>query len=140
MLFIQIEEEILRQNLKLQQDECSFVTNELQKANQALDQKDRTIQMLQRDLGFRSELDIGEDETHLSRLRELENAVVERTELAANLREEMTEMQDKYDLLVAENEKLKQKYLSQKRSLLRRSSPEDAAKVEKRYVLTYVNI
>lgn len=140
MLFIQIEEEILRQNLKLQQDECSFVTNELQKANQALDQKDRTIQMLQRDLGFRSELDIGEDETHLSRLRELENAVVERTELAANLREEMTEMQDKYDLLVAENEKLKQKYLSQKRSLLRRSSPEDAAKVEKRYILTYVNI
>lgn len=140
MQFIQIEEEILRQNLKLQQDECSFVTNELQKANQALDQKDRTIQMLQRDLGFRSELDIGEDETQLSRLRELENAVVERTELAANLREEMTEMQDKYDLLVAENEKLKQKYLSQKRSLLRRSSPEDAAKVEKRYILTYVNI
>ena len=140
MLFIQIEEEILRQNLKLHQDECSFVTNELQKANQALDQKDRTIQMLQRDLGFRSELDIGEDETHLSRLRELENAVVERTELAANLREEMTEMQDKYDLLVAENEKLKQKCLSQKRSLLRRSSPEDAAKVEKRYILTYVNI
>ena len=91
--------------------------------------------MLQRDLGYRSELDIGVDETHLSRLRELENEVVERNELVADLREGMTDMQDKYDLLVAENEKLKQKYLSQKRSLLRRSSPEDAAKVEKRYLL-----
>ena len=76
----------------------------------------------------------------MSRLRELENEVVVRTELVANLREGMTEMQDKYDLLVAENEKLKQKYLSQKRSLLRRSSPEDAAKVEKRYVLTHVRL
>lgn len=131
---------MLRQNLKFQQEECSFVTNKLQKANRALDQKDRTIQMLQRDLGYRSELDIGVDETNLSRLRELENEVVERTELVANLREGMTEMQDKYDLLVAENEKLKQKYLSQKRSLLRRSSPEDAAKVETRYALTHVNI
>lgn len=129
---------MLRQNLKLQQDECSLVTNELQKANQALDQKDRAIQMLQRDLGYRSELDIGEDETQLSRLRELENEVVERTEMEANLREGMTEMQDKYDLLVAENEKLKQKYLSQKRSLLRRGSPEDAANVEKRYALTLI--
>lgn len=77
------------------------------------------------------------DETNLSHLRELENEVVEKNELVADLREGMTEMQDKYDLLVAENEKLKQKYLSQKRSLLRRSSPEDAAKAEKRYLLMF---
>ena len=125
---------MLRQSLKLKQDECNLITNELQKANRSLDQKDRTIQMLQRDLGYRSELDLGVDETHLSRLRELEDDVTEKTELVANLREGMTEMQDKYDLLVAENEKLKQKYFSQKRSLLRRNSPGDVAKVEKRYL------
>lgn len=127
------EEKLLRQNLKLQQDECFFITNELQKANNALDEKDRTIQSLQRDLGYRFELDIGVDETHLSRLRELESEVVERAELVANLREGITEMQDKYDLLVAENEKLKQKYLSQKRlNMRKRSSTEGASTVEKR--------
>ena len=110
------------------------MTSELQKANRALDQKDRTIQMLQRDLGYRSELDVAEDGTHSSRVRELEDEVAERTELVNNLREVMTEMQDKYDLLVAENEKLKQKYLSQKRSMLRRSSPNDVTEVKKRYL------
>ena len=91
--------------------------------------------MLQRDLGYRSELTIDEDGTHSSHLRELEDEVAEKTELVNNLREVITEMQDKHDLLVAENEKLKQKYLSQKRSILRKSSPRDVTEVKKRYLL-----
>lgn len=75
------------------------------------------------------------DETHYSRLRELEDEVAERTELVADLREGMREMQDKYDLLIADHEKLKQKYLSQKRSMLRRSSPEGVPEVKTRYLI-----
>ena len=111
-----------------------MVNSQLEKANRALDQKDRTIHLLQRDLGYRSDMDIDMDGTHLSRLRELEDEVAERTELVNSQRERMTEMQDKYDLLVAENEKMKQKYLSQKRSMLRRSSQKDTSEVKKRYI------
>ena len=109
-----------------------MVNGELEKANRALDQKERTIQMLQRDLGYRSEMDIHVDGTHLSCLRELKDEVAEKTEVVNNLREGMTEMQDKYDLLVAENEKLKQKYISQKRSMLRRSLTKHASEVKSR--------
>ena len=123
---------MLRQNLKLQQEETNLVNSQLEKANMALDQKDRTIQMLQRDLGYRSEMDIHMDGTHLSCLRELEDEVAEKTELVNNLREGMTEMQDKFDLLVSENEKLKQKYISQKRSMLRRSLTKHASEVKSR--------
>lgn len=91
--------------------------------------------MLQRDLECCSELGINVDGTHLSRLRELEDQMAEDTELITDLREEMTEMQDKYDLMVAENEKLKQKYLSQKRAMFRRSLPNDPAEVKNRYFI-----
>ena len=99
-----------------------------------LDLKEKTIQMLQRDLGYHSELNTSVDGTHATHLRELEERIAESSELINNLREGVTEMQDKYDLLVAENEKLKQKYLSQKRSMLRRSSPKVATEVKTRLV------
>ena len=123
---------MLRQNLKLQQEETNLVNSQLEKANRALDQKDKTIQMLQRNLGYHSEMDVHMDGTHLSCLRELEDEVAEKIELVNNLTEGITEMQDKYDLLVAENEKLKQKYISQKRSMLRRSVTKDASEVKDR--------
>lgn len=79
--------------------------------------------MLQRDLGIRSELAFSDDiESQLSRISELENEVSERTTQNQELLESTRELQDRIDLLLADNEQLKQKYMSQKRQMQRRRS------------------
>ena len=77
--------------------------------------------MLQRNLGVHSELALSDDiENQLSRVSELENEVSERTTQNQELFESTRLLQDRVDLLMAENEELKQKYMSQKRRQQRR--------------------
>lgn len=77
--------------------------------------------MLQRNLGVHSELALSDDiENQLSRVSELENEVSERTTQNQELLESTRLLQDRVDLLMAENEELKQKYMSQKRRQQRR--------------------
>lgn len=77
--------------------------------------------MLQRNLGEHSELAFSDDiENQLSRVAELENEVSERTAQNQELLESTRLLQDRVDLLMAENEELRQKYMSQKRRLQRR--------------------
>ena len=85
--------------------------------------------MLQRNLGVHSELAFSDDiENQLCRVSELENEVSERTAQNQELLESTRLLQDRVDLLMAENEELKQKYMSQKRRLQRRHhQPEQQA-------------
>ena len=85
--------------------------------------------MLQRNLGVHSELAFSDDiENQLSRVSELENEVSERTAQNQELLESTRLLQDRVDLLMAENEELRQKYMSQKRRLQRRHhQPEQQA-------------
>lgn len=77
--------------------------------------------MLQRNLGVHSELALSDDiENQLSRVSELENEVSERTAQNQELLESTRLLQDRVDLLMAESEELRQKYMSQKRRLQRR--------------------
>ena len=77
--------------------------------------------MLQRNLGVHSELALSDDiENQLSRVSELENEVSERNAQNQELLESTRLLQDRVDLLMAENEELKQKYMSQKRRQQRR--------------------
>ena len=110
-------------HLRSTQEEVQQITERLSLAHQKLKKKEQTIQMLKRDLGIRSELAFSDDiESQLSRISELENEVSERTTQNQELLESTRELQDRIDLLLAENEQLKQKYMSQKRQMQRRRS------------------
>ena len=99
-----------------------MMTNELSKAHSELNEKQGLITALQRDLESRSELDFVDDEHQLSHLHELENEISDKGAFITELQEKLRETQDRFDLLTADNEKLKQKYLSAKRDFQRRKS------------------
>ena len=109
--------------LRSTQEQVQQMTERLSLANQNLKKKERTIEMLQRDLGIRSELAFSDDiESQLSRISELENEVSERATQNQELLESTRELKDRIDLLLAENEQWKQKYISQRRHSQRRRS------------------
>ncbi len=114
------EEERLRVDLKLAQDENDQVIRELDNAHKELSKKESIISMLTRDLESRSDYDLTDDEHQHSRMSELENELTMRVTLTNELQEKLREVQDRFDLITADNEKMKQKYLTAKRDLQRR--------------------
>ena len=107
----------MRENFKFAHDDVEKVTQQLTMARKEIVKKDRTIAMLQRDLGSRSEHDIIDDETHGHRVNELETEVTEKIALISELQDKLREMQDMCDELKATNERMKHKNLAQKRSM-----------------------
>lgn len=113
------EEERLRADLKLAQDENDQIIKQLGKAHSDLSKKENMISMLQRDLESRSDYDLIDDGHQHS---EMENELTDKGTLINELQENLREMQDRFDLLTADNEKMKQKYLSAKRDNQRKRS------------------
>lgn len=120
-LFIS-EEEKLRQELRYAQDDTEDITEQLNLARKELIKKDKTIASLKKDLGSRSDHDMLDDGSQVSRIGELEIELSEKNELITELQEKLREIQDSCDELKAENEKMKQKYVSQKRSMQKSKS------------------
>ncbi len=110
----------MRADLKLAQDENNQVIRELNNAHKELSKKESTISMLTRDLESRSDYDLTDDGYQHSRMSELENELTSRITLTNELQDKLREVQDRFDLLTADNEKMKQKYLTAKRDLQRR--------------------
>ncbi len=110
----------MRVDLKLAQDENDQVIRELDNAHKELSKKESIISMLTRDLESRSDYDLTDDEHQHSRMSELENELTMRVTLTNELQEKLREVQDRFDLITADNEKMKQKYLTAKRDLQRR--------------------
>ncbi len=110
----------MRANLKLAEDENNQIILELGKAHNDLNKKERIISTLQRDLESRSDYDLIDDGHHHSRLHDMENELTEKGTLINELQEKLREVQDRFDLLTADNEKMKQKYLSAKRDIQRK--------------------
>ena len=120
---LKVEEEKLRADFKYAQDQVQEVTERLSYVHRELSQKDRIIQSLHKDLSIRSDQGYVDDiETQLSRISELEYEISERTVQNQELAEKTRELQDRVDLLIADNEEWKQKYTAQKRKLQRRRS------------------
>ncbi len=65
---------------------------------------------------------------------EMENELTDKGTLINELQEKLREIQDRFDLLTADNEKMKQKYLSAKRDLQRKRS-----KHTRRYVTFFIS-
>lgn len=116
------EEEKLREDLKFALEDANEVTQQLSQARKELNKKDRMITMLQKDLGSRSEHDIIDDESQMKLLVDLENELSEKKVCIDELQDKMREVQDKCDELKAENERIRQKNMAQKRSLLKSQS------------------
>ena len=120
---LKTEEEKLREDLKYAEKEASDVTERLSQANAELDQKDRFIDGLQKDLKLRqSEQGSMEDMSQVSRLKDLQRECSERAAHVQELQVSIREHQDRMDELVAEGEEWKQKYTAQKRKLQRKRS------------------
>ena len=120
---LKAEEERLRDDLKYAQEEVTDISNRLTQAHRELAKKDRTIDSLQRDLSIHSEFGYGGDiNMQLSRISELENELSERASQNQELLERTRELSDRVDVLSAENEDWRQKYISQKRRMQRRRS------------------
>lgn len=115
--YVFVEEEKLREDLKFANEDIAEVTQQLAAARKEMGKKDRTIAMLQKDLGSRSEHDIIDDESHMHRMNELENEVSDKIALISELQDKLRETQDKCDELKAENERMRQKNIAQKRSM-----------------------
>ena len=127
----------MRVELRIAQEEVQDTTDKLSNAHADLRKKESTIALLQRGLGSRSELDLLDGESQLTYLKELKQELTEKGAIVNDLREKLRETQDKYDLLVSDNEKTKQKYLAHKRMMQRRKSTpsptkSNAAPVRKR--------
>lgn len=95
---------------------------ELDLARKEISIRDRTIATLQKDLGSRSEHDLSEDECYLNRVHELENDASEKAAVINELQEQLRAFQDNCDELKAENERLNQKNVAQKRALQKSKS------------------
>lgn len=122
IVVILIEEEKLREDLKFANEDVIDMTHHLSLARKEVGKKDRTIAMLQSNLGSRSEHDIVDDESYMHRVNELENEVSEKIALISELQDKLRETQDTCDELKAENERMKQKNMAQKRSMQKSSS------------------
>jgi peptidoglycan hydrolase CwlO-like protein len=117
MVLMFLEEEKLRQDLKFASEDFLEVTQQLSSLRKEMGKKDRTIAMLQKDLGSRSDHDIIDDVSHVHRVNELENSVSEKTAVISDLQDKLREAHDKCDELKAENERMRQKNIAQKRSM-----------------------
>ncbi len=115
--YLIIEEERLRQELKYAQEDAENAMHQLTAVRTELSQKERTIAMLQKDLGSRSDNDLFDDGSHVSRLNEMENEISEKNVFISELQDKLRETQDTCDELKADNERMKQKNLSQKRAM-----------------------
>lgn len=115
----------MRADLKLALDENSQVIKELSSAHKEISKRDRMISMLQRDLESRSDYDLTDDGLHNSRIQELQGEVSDKGAYIQDLQEKLQDIKDKYDLLIADNEKMKQKYLTAKRDLQRRRNKQN---------------
>lgn len=107
----------MREDLKFANEDVDEMTQQLTTARKEIGVKDRTIAMLQKDLGSRSEHDIFDDESHTQRVNELETALAEKVALVSELQDKLREVQDDCDELKAENERMKQKNIAQKKSM-----------------------
>lgn len=112
-----VEEEKLREDLKFANEEVVEMTQQLASARKEIGKKERTIAILQKDLGSRSEHDIIDDESHMLRVNELENEVSEKIALISELQEKLREIRDNCDELKAENERMRHKNIAHKRSM-----------------------
>lgn len=107
----------MREKLKYANEDISEISQQLATAHREIAVKDKTIAMLQRDLGSRSSNDIIDDESHMHHLNDLETKLSEKTDLLNELQDKLRVHQDTCDELKAENEKLKQKLMDQKRTM-----------------------
>lgn len=112
-----VEEEKLREDLKFANEDAAEMTRQLSAARKEIGKKERTIAMLQKDLGSRSEHDIIDDESHVHRVNELEDEVSTKDALISELQVKLRETLDNCDELKAENERMRQKNIAQKRSM-----------------------
>lgn len=137
-----LEEEKLREDLKYAQDDVNDLSQQLLLVQKELGKKDRTIAVLQRDLGNRSEHDLIGDETQLHHLEKLENELSERNVFVSELQDKLRATQDNCDELKAENERMKQKNLAQKRAMQKSHSLPNTSRnlvmsSKKRYYICY---
>lgn len=109
----------LRYDLKLAEEEVSLITNALNKVYNELNGKNIIIAALQRDLDSRSDFNLEGEEHQMSHMNELENAITGKDSFISELQEKIRESKDQFDLLTADNEKLKQKYLTSRREFQR---------------------
>lgn len=103
--------------MKFANEDITEMTQQLASARKDIATKNRTIAMLQKDLGSRSEHDIFDDESHMHRVNELETEVSEKIALVSELQDKLREIQDDCDELKAGNERMRQKNIAQKRSM-----------------------
>lgn len=130
----------MREDLKFANEDVAEMTQQLTSARKEIGTKDRTIAMLQKDLGSRSEHDIFDDESHMQRVNELEAEVTEKVALVSELQDKLREIQDDCDELKAENERVRQKNIAQKRSMQKSYSLPNTrnTSAKKRYLSTSV--
>ena len=107
----------MREDLKFANEDVAEMTQQLSTARKEIGKKERTIAMLQKDLGSRSDHDIIDDESHVHRVNELENEVSEKDVLISELQDKLRETLDNCDELKAENERMRHKNIAQKRSM-----------------------
>ena len=109
----------MRADLKLAHEEIALNTHDLSKAHNELSKKDSLISLLQRDIESRSDHDLMAEDQH-TRIQDLETDLAQKGAIIKDLEEKLRETQDRFDLLYADNEKMKQKYLTAKRDIQRR--------------------
>lgn len=131
------EEEKLRENLKYANEDISEINQQLATAHKDIAARDRTIAILQRDLGSRSSNDIIDDESHMHQLNDLETELSEKTDLLSELQDKLRVHQDTCDELKADNERLKQRYTAQKRTMQKSHSMPSSAMVSKKRCEVY---
>lgn len=120
-------------------DDSTKLSRQLSSAGRELTKRDKTIEMLQRDLGSRSEHDFIVDESQMSQMTELESRLTEKNVLISQLQDKLREIQDNCDELKADNEKMKQKHIAIKRTMQKSksltSAPNSSTASKKRYAL-----
>ena len=120
---VKADEEKAREELKHYREQKEWLDKELDHVQDELVEKNRKIEMLQQVLSEKSE---GEGEVDITaqaaRIQELERDLANYTDLNHNLLGQHRELSDKVDELKAENEKLRQKVIEEKRKRQRRKS------------------
>ena len=117
------EDEALKEDLKYYQTDNAKLIESIDQLHNELAQKDEKISLLQDKLGLPSEsLSESDLELHTSRIQELENNIQVYIDHNEDLRRQNTELQDKVDELMVECEKIKQKYVEEKRKRQRKGS------------------
>ena len=122
----------MREKLKYANEDVSEISQQLAAAHKEIVAKDKTITMLQRDLGSRSSNDIIDDESHMHQLNDLETELSEKSDLLGELQDKLRVYQDTCDELKAENERLKQKWMAQKRTMQKSHSIPSSGMVSKK--------